>query len=284
MALRFSQRKGFRPASKLAQRDGMDADLRATLWNLLTLDYWNNFVGRDEYTYRSDEVAGSNLEPLIFAIWHFYFKEPLDTIERYWVNCLRQLRDYFFNAKWFEVYDFVEFIAEYGSSTMKDKFIETCNHNLEAENSAYRFVNGMITEITSQEEINEVESALAKADPFPGVAIHLSSALSLMSQRTNPDYRNSIKESISAVESLAKHIAKDATASLGAVLKKLEASKKLHPALKSAFTSLYGYTSDGHGIRHALMDESNLTKADARFMLICCSAFINYAVDTLETK
>lgn len=262
----------------------MDEDLRASLWNLLTLYYWNDFLGRHDYTFRSDEVAGSNLEPLIFAIWHHYFKKPLDTIQQYWANCLKQLRDYFFGAKWFEVYDFVEFIAEYGGSARKDKFIETCNTILAAENSAYRFVNGMITEITSKEEIDEVESALAKAEPFPGVATHLSTALALMSERANPDYRNSIKESISAVESLVKHITKDAAGTLAAVLKKLEASRKLHPALKNAFTSLYGYTSDGDGIRHALMDESNLTKADARFMLICCSAFINYAVDTLESK
>ncbi len=103
-----------------------------------------------------------------------------------------------------------------------------------------------------------------------------------MSSRTNPDYRNSIKESISAVESLALQIAKDNSGTLGAILKRFEASKKLHPALKTAFSSLYGYTSDANGIRHALLEEPNLSKADARFMLICCSAFIHYAIDTLE--
>ena len=52
----------------------------------------------------------------------------------------------------------------------------------------------------------------------------------------------------------------------------------LHPALEKSFSSMYGYTSDADGIRHALMDDDNLTNADARFMLISCSAFINYVI------
>ena len=103
-----------------------------------------------------------------------------------------------------------------------------------------------------------------------------------MSNKTNPDYRNSIKESISSVESLAKQISKKNTATLGDALKELEKSKKLHPSLKNAFNSLYGYTSDAEGIRHALLKESNLTKADARFMLVCCSAFVNYAIESIS--
>ena len=81
--------------------------------------------------------------------------------------------------------------------------------------------------------------------------------------------------------------ARDSTGSeggtLGAVLKKLEKVKKLHPAMKSAFSSLYGYSSDADGIRHALLEESQLTKADARFMLVCCSAFINYSLEAVGT-
>ena len=53
-------------------------------------------------------------------------------------------------------------------------------------------------------------------------------------------------------------------------------------ALRNAFSSLYGYTNDAEGIRHALLEEGNLTKADAKFMLVCCSAFINYALDSIR--
>jgi len=52
----------------------------------------------------------------------------------------------------------------------------------------------------------------------------------------------------------------------------------MHSALKSAFSSLYGYTSDADGIRHALLNEPNLYFEDAKFMLVSCSTFINYLI------
>ena len=52
----------------------------------------------------------------------------------------------------------------------------------------------------------------------------------------------------------------------------------LHGALKKGFSSLYGYTSDADGIRHALLDESTTNFEDAKFMLVACSGFINYLI------
>ena len=88
-------------------------------------------------------------------------------------------------------------------------------------------------------------------------------------------YRNSIKESISAVES-ACNITTGSKATLGQALKALDDKTKVHPALRNAFSSLYGYTSDADGIRHGLLEEANLDFADAKFMLVVCSAFTNY--------
>ena len=281
--MRFSQRIGLTPATKIAQRETIDDDLRNSLWSLLTLIYWENFEGAQIVYYeKSNDVPGSNYENLMNALWLHFFKKPVDSIPRWWPDCLETIRKYFFNAKWFEIYDFIEFIAEFGPEGAKNYFTETCNSHLERENSAYRFVDGKVVEITSQQEIDEVEAAIERAAPYPGVKTHLTAAIGLMSSRTNPDYRNSIKESISAVESLAKKWANNDAATLGTVLKALEKSRKLHPALKNAFTALYGYTSDADGIRHSLMSETELRKADARFMLICCSAFVNFVIDVLD--
>jgi len=284
--MRFSQRIGITPATKVAQKESLDDDLQNALWSLLSLFYWEKYrcPGTGESYYgRSDYVRRSNLEGLIISLWLHYFKKPIDTIDEYWEHCLAGLREYFFKAKWHEVYDFIEFVAHYGPKQTMTKFIEACNIYLERENSAYRFVEESIAEITSTEEIEEIEQAILLSAPYAGVKAHLTTALLLMSNKTNPDYRNSIKESISSVESLAKQIAQDTSGTLGGVLKELEKSKKLHPALKNAFSSLYGYSNDADGIRHALLDEPNLTKADARFMLVCCSAFVNYAIEAIAT-
>lgn len=67
-------------------------------------------------------------------------------------------------------------------------------------------------------------------------------------------------------------------ATLGPALSAVDKKAKLHPSLKEAFQKLYGYTSDAQGIRHALMDEPTLDVEDAKFMLVSCSAFVNYLV------
>lgn len=132
--------------------------------------------------------------------------------------------------------------------------------------------------MTSEEEIAEIEDALEATKGLEGVHTHLQTALSMLSDRKSPDYRNSIKESISAVEGICKLIAQDEKATLGSALDKIETRVELHGALKGAFEKLYGYTSDAEGIRHALLKEPNLESEDAKFMLVACSAFVNYLI------
>jgi hypothetical protein len=53
---------------------------------------------------------------------------------------------------------------------------------------------------------------------------------------------------------------------------------ELHPALKGAFSKLYGYTSDEEGIRHPLLDDEEARPGlgEAVFMLSACAAFASY--------
>jgi len=281
--LKFSERAGINPVHKAIQIESIDVDLRNTLWSLLTGFYWDSFNLSKHGSYgRTDKVLESNLAGLFRNLWFSYFKQPTDTIPKlFYDDALPKLREYFFNAKWFEILDFIEVVSEHGPKSSKSGFIHTCNKYLERENSGYRFIEDKIVEISSTEEVAEIENALEQSTPYYGVREHLTRAISLLSNKENPDYRNSIKESISAVESLCATVIKNDKATLGEALKVLEKNGLLHPALKAAFSSLYGYTSDAEGIRHALMSESNLTKADACFMVISCSAFINYVIATI---
>lgn len=69
----------------------------------------------------------------------------------------------------------------------------------------------------------------------------------------------------------------DPKASLGAALIKMEDSGvRIHPALNKALHQLYGYTSDDPGIRHGGIETANVDAPLAQFMLVSCSAFVNY--------
>ena len=147
------------------------------------------------------------------------------------------------------------------------------NKEFERLHFAYRLVGNQIVEITSDEEIKAIETALE--NKHDSVKKHLQTALELLSTRPIGDYRNSIKESISAVEAITREI----TGENSINFKKLEEVGVIVPTvLRKAFEKLYGYTNDGTtGIRHALMDDRNAPTADeAIFMLVSCSAFINY--------
>ena len=107
-----------------------------------------------------------------------------------------------------------------------------------------------------------------------GAATHLRQA---GARTIEGDWAGSVRESIHAVESVAKRIAPGKAGTLGEVLPVLERRGGLHGALKAGFSALYGYTSDEPGIRHALLeDESNVTQDEAIYMVGACAAFCSY--------
>ncbi len=265
----FSERRGYKPVSEVIQHNSMSPELRNSLWNVLSASFLLSFTktrfSMDSYCYN-----GKRVSKFAEYLWVEYFKRPLDYFPITRELTVQELLTYFQKCKWHEAYDFLEVTINYFRAP---RLVKQVNSVLERELSGYRFVGGVFTDITSDQEIEMLEQAIDNAD-FPAVSSHLKRALALLSDRDNPDYRNSIKESISAVESLAKTITGRPKATLGDALKALEASSKLHPALKKSFLSLYGYTSDEEGIRHAMLSESNLTAADAKFLLLSCTSFI----------
>ncbi|MCK1469982.1 hypothetical protein [Bradyrhizobium sp. CW10] len=123
---------------------------------------------------------------------------------------------------------------------------------LENCRAAYRIEDGVFWPTASTEEADaliQANTALS-ASQFGGAKTHLKNAASKL---TEGDYPASVRESISAAESVARVL--EPTGDLSKALSGLEQRIALHPALKKAFLSLYGYTSDEKGIRHALLSE-----------------------------
>ncbi len=250
---RFSERHGFRPVKSMLQVDSMDDALLNSLWNALDIHFLSKARNDNSLSVLETERG------LSAKLWLNYFKVPLDDMPIIWGGVKEFIRNYFFKCPWFEVYDFIEFVASnYRFDSQSKAFRTTCNGFLETELSGYRFVGEQIVPITSEEEIAEIEEALQVPASLEPVAIHLKSALDKFSDRKSPDYRNSIKESISAIEAMSNLIAGKDKATLGEALKKITDKVALHPALSKSFSIVYGDTSDADGRRHALLDESKL--------------------------
>ena len=192
------------------------------------------------------------------------------------------LQSYILDEKqpWYIIFDFIERYLKICDDATFDKMQAEFNAILEDEVSAYRILDGLVVPITNKSEMGSISDAMNT--PFEACNIHIAKALELFANREKPDYENSIKESISAVESICSEITgiEGAQATLGKTIKQLkDAGMHIHPAMENAFTSLYGYTSDEGGIRHGSIDFVEAPSEDSKFMLITCSAFVNYLVE-----
>lgn len=272
--MRFSQRIGKTEVRTVLQREGIDDRLKNILWDLV-----NELIIKSKLNI-SKNNRPSQITKFFKVLWRDFYGKSTDDLHfsglDYQVLKFEAtvfVRDWFYMAKWYEIFDFIEFCLEYD----KGRYINKFNAYLKKEMSAYRFIDGKLVEINSEEEIVEIENALINTDKFAPVKTHLQTALELLGDKKNPDYRNSIKESISAVESLIRSITgknkfRDALA---------EIDKLIHipNSLKEGFNKLYGYTSSKVGIRHAILDEdAKVELEEARFMLVTCSAFVNYVI------
>lgn len=273
--MRFSQRIGEKEVRTVFQVKSMDDDLRISLWNVFYL-----CVVKKHDLYRPWDARDSKHGPFLFPIWTEHLKASLMCLHSSCDKAIDNIHNRYYDWKWYEVYDFIEFLASGKNPYDKKEIIAQANRVLEREMAGYRFVGAQLARITDEGEIQAIQEAMetAKEKGLSGVEGHLNAAVSKLSDRKDPDYRNSIKESISAVESIAKIIAGDPKAELAPALKKIEEHFRLHGAMKQGFLSLYGYTSDEGGIRHAMIEESNCDFDDAKFMLVSCSAFIHFLI------
>lgn len=256
------------------QREELNKTTRLQIWNVLNHHIWHNWDWGGLLPSSTVEA----IENLLGTLWLHHFHWDLDKFELRQGNSYSETltlikRHFIEEMTWWEAYDFLEFFPRKNGPLY---FLEILpgfvNHVLAENNADHRFVGNEIAPIIHAEQIDAIERGITTG--FPLVSQHLKQALTLFSDHQAPDYRNSIKESISAVECACKVITGDPKATLGEALKKIP---HLHTALKEGFLKFYGYTSQDSGIRHALTADSvAVDKDDAQFMLVACSAFTSY--------
>lgn len=280
MAL-FSERYGYTKASNVIIREQITPEIQ----NAICSCYDHLKHNLNSMTTMYEESSYVKLEAYL---WEFFLNKRASEFYisgfKYHIVSTAYIEDK--NNEWFLKLNIIEKGIEYLLSKSQSNykianytklFIENLNSAFVRLNFAYRIIEGKIVEITSEQEIKTIETAIDNS--ARNIKMHLNRALELYAQRPDGDYRNSIKESISAVEAFCRE--KTGENTLGKALNKLEKNGIVFPdVLKTAFEKLYAYTNQPDaGIRHALMDDTGVytPKAEeAIFMLVSCSAFINY--------
>lgn len=270
MRKKFSERNKFKEPRNTFQIDYIDHELRNRLWNQIRFYFFDKVELNGIYIkYQKD-----------FDIFNKIYDEFLkshEKIDAYLERLQNDLKNEFFAFQWYEIYDFLEFTSEiHYDKELSYEFKTRVNQVLEDEMSGYRFIDDFIVPIIEETEIEAIEEALECE--YTGVKIHLSNALEFLSDKENPDYINSIKESISAVESAVNLISGKKNVALNKCLQYIPF--EMDKNFKSAMIKLYSWTSSADGIRHGVTEEEIKSSfAEAKYMIVTCSAFVNYLID-----
>lgn len=285
----FSNRNKIKPENTEIQLKDFDKRTRTKIQNLISQLY-GEVYGESIYYGQS-----KTQDFLKFVLGEIY-SEFVDARKTYDDDIVfKTINDSVQNADYDDVLTLVEAIVQYWDRYLRDEIgyryynvhlqqylmksiYERVNEFFEKEYIGYRFLDEVIVPISDKYEFDAVREALG--NQYQPIQDHLAKANRFLADRESPDYENSIKESISAVEAICEILTglKGKEASLGNMLKKLEKNGVIiHSGLKSAFNILYGYTSDANGIRHAGdIGGPSSTFEEAKFMLVTCSAFVNY--------
>ncbi len=266
--MRLSERLGVNAPRVGLQGREMDETTRNRLWSAVL-----------QATPEARGLAFENtwMHGIYQKIWADFFKIPVDEMSDDERTVRESLKEQVLKGPWYTGLELIEFLLNDASHGNSEQLAAATARILDEEKAAFRLVAKRFVEVTDEREIAAVEEAMELSkDAFSPVRQHLEAAIRLYSDKRAPDYRNSIKESISAVEAAVQILTGDAKAELGKAISMLSSKAPLHGAFAAAIKSLYGYTSDANGIRHALSDEASVDAADVKFMLVACAAFVVY--------
>ncbi len=272
-SLSFSQAQGYEELPGLLELEDLSSGVRTQIWNLL-------------YFFLENSTRDGMHGPYLTGAWekilrkmHCFFDDlALDD----WRNGLNwnrtQLREHIEQDSFNRVFDRIQFIMRDRNCPLH--FIRDLKRAFEICGLAYTIDSGPPPTIfpvtTSVEGIALIESlqTLRQAGLVASTS-HLQSAAQSIKQQ---DWAGGIRESIHAVESVARKIDPQASRTLGPALESIERQGTLHATLKKAFSTLYGYTSNQQGIRHALLDRGSpdVGLDEAVFMLGACASFASY--------
>jgi len=216
----FSKNNWF-STEPLLQKDSISMPLKNRIWNFIIIN-----ISNENSVIEKDVFGKLCIRQRFINAFADNFGLRVDHIPTTFVDYKNYLRQNIFQGDWFIIYDFIEFyyfiVAWLNSDSHRNRinFIKKINKILKDENSAYQLIESWdIIPITNDEELSSVSDACKV--PYENVRKHLQKAVDHF-KSNNPDYRNSIKESISAVEAICRELTWEKKATLWKALKKLE--------------------------------------------------------------
>ena len=278
--LTFSQAEGIDPLPKPAVLGELSRQARVLLWDIIYRSL--STARRSSYEHIEDYIT-EPWETILHDYHTFLLHKPTDEFSIDFEGHANEIKPLFLKGDYNRVFDFLQCVLRHESAP--PEFLPAVSSVLRGCMCAYTVVEDgpTIVPIAMPEQSESMQEAfqVLKSGPFGGARSHLCKSAECINKG---DLAGSIRESIHAVESVAKHLNANAGKTLKPALDALSKKVALHGAFRKGIESFYGYTSDEDGIRHALLEEqANVDTDDAVFMFGACPSFAAYLVNKART-
>lgn len=273
--LTFSQAQGYEEVPGPLKLEELPPGARIHIWNAFFDQLYN--TARD-HPFSGRHVVGDIWNDILRAKHVFHDHLPLDEWRAEFRLIQRKLRNDIETMPFNKVFDLIQFVLR--DPACPSHFISTMKQVFARCRLAYTIDAGdpptIVPAVTAEEGTTIVESLKTLREAgLQGSAKHLREASECIGRG---DWPGSIRESIHAVESVARQIAPEDTDTLTQALNSIDKRGPLHSNLKDGFKALYWYTSDEQGLRHSLLERERASVGmdEAVFMLGACASFASY--------
>ena len=277
----FAEREGYAPPSPEMRLGELDEHFRQRLYMLVSR------IFPEPPSPFSDTRRGRLTETEIFALsilQEFLFEiERRDMMEIIYMrqNAVFRLKTIILESEYYRPLTLIEHMIRHPECPpwFKDEIIHCFNsyggpyHIAELEGIPH-----VLPSVSDEDQsaITYNLDTLTALDQTPALS-HLKAAVKHIQERR---FRESVRESISSVESVARNaVGPDEYYTLAQALSELHKEGVIpHENLYKAFKHLYDYTNSEEGIRHALTnsEESNVTLHEASLMFSISAALSSY--------
>ena len=269
--LTFSQAQGYEEVPGPLRLGELPDEARVRIWNAI---YSSILIDKRNSPYNSE--CGHLWTNILYSKHILYDVLPLDEHNLPFLNDSDLLRNEILEEPFNKVFDLVQFVMR--NPSCPDGFVRAMQRAFKESRLAYTIdesdpptILPAVTE-TEGEVVSETLQLLRQAG-LAGSAAHLAKASECIMRN---DWAGSVRESMNAVESVARQLAPGASSSRG--LRPALDALDLHTAFKEGISKLYGYASNEPGIRHPRLDNAdpNVGMAEALLMLGLCASLSGY--------
>ena len=271
----FSRSQGLSKTPKKLQIGQLPLPLRNQIWSVI---YQHLERAVDSHPGIPAYVSGYWAKILYDFETNVVFL-PADEFCSDWDHVRKNYKRLILEATYNHVLDFIQYILRHDRKPAQFEF--EIEHLFKEHLAAYTLIEDgrTIAPSATAEEGQALANSMAQVRDAGLIGAH-QHLIKAIERFNSTQFADSIRESIHAVESVARRIDPNSSSTLAPALRNIKQKLYLNDQFLSGVEKIYAYTNSEEGLRHPLIDDENAQAddSDALFMIGACASFCSYLV------